>query len=66
MSKPTVADGAWCAKELRRLPVDERNAVLAAAAQVAEPEYRTNPSLTNFDAFGEEDLHGQSTAAPER
>jgi hypothetical protein len=62
--KPTARDGAWTASELRKLTPDERDAVLAEAAASAESEYRNNPVLTNFEAFGEDDLHGQSTAAP--
>jgi hypothetical protein len=29
-----------------------------------ESEYRGKPHLTDFEAFGEDDLHGESTAAP--
>jgi hypothetical protein len=63
--KPASADGTWTARELRKLPPSERDAVLAAAAALAENEYRTNAQLTDFEAFGEDDLHGQSTAASE-
>ena len=48
------------AKELRRLPAAERDAILTAAAAQAEAEYRSNPELTAFDAFGPNDLHGES------
>jgi hypothetical protein len=42
-----------------------RDAVLAAAAERAEGEYRANTQLTDFEAIGEDDLHGTSTAAAE-
>ena len=54
----------WTAEELRKLPVDQRDAILAAAAALAEDLYRNDPQLTDFEAFGEEDLYGESTAAP--
>jgi len=49
------------AAEIRRLPPAERDALLAAAAAAAEQEYLSNPALTAFEAFGEEDLHGESS-----
>jgi len=55
----------WTAAELRKLPAEQRDAILEAAAALAEDIYRNNPELTDFEAFGEEDLHGESTAAPE-
>jgi len=55
----------WTAAELRKLPPDERDAILEAAAAQAEEIYRTNRELTDFEAFGEDDLYGESTAAPE-
>lgn len=57
MTTTTTAFKRWTAAELRRLPAHEREAVLQAAAELAEAEYRTNPELTVFDAFGEDDLH---------
>jgi len=51
------------AKELRRLPEAERDAILAAAAGRAEPEYRTSRELTSFEAFGKEDLRGESASS---
>lgn len=56
----------WTASELRKLPAHERDAVLAAAAASAEEEYRTNPELTAFEAFGKEDLHGDSASTETR
>jgi hypothetical protein len=55
----------WTAAELRKLPADQRDAILAAAAALAEELYRNDPRLTDFEAFGEQDLYGESTAAPE-
>jgi hypothetical protein len=46
----------WTAAELRRLPPEQRDAILEAAAALAEQEYRGNPELTAFEAFGEDDL----------
>ncbi|HEY4234801.1 MAG TPA: hypothetical protein VGM76_15310 [Lacipirellulaceae bacterium] len=62
--KPAARDGAWKAAELRKLLPDQRDAILAEAAASAESEYRNNPLLTDFEAFGEDDLHGQCTATP--
>ena len=55
----------WTADELRKLPADQRDAILAAAAELAEDLYRNDPHLTDFEAFGEDDLYGESTTAPE-
>lgn len=44
----------WSATELRRLPRDQRQAILAAAAEIAEQDYRDDKDLTGFDAFSEE------------
>lgn len=49
----------YTAAELRRLPPEQRDAILASAA-AAEQEYRNDRALNVFDAFGEEDLHGDS------
>lgn len=45
------------AAELLKLPLEERDRILAAAAAAAEEEYRTNRELTDFEAFGESDLY---------
>jgi hypothetical protein len=47
----------WTAAELRKLPPEQRDAILEAAAALAEEEYRNNPELTAFEAFGKDDLH---------
>jgi hypothetical protein len=49
--------------ELRKLPLKERNAILEVQAALAEPIYRQDSRLTDFEAFGEDDLHGESTSA---
>ena len=64
ISKSPACEAGLSPRELRKLPLAERDAVLAAAAALAESEYRTNAALTDFEAFGEDDLHGASTAAP--
>jgi acyl-CoA reductase-like NAD-dependent aldehyde dehydrogenase len=66
--KPTPLPTAkrWTAAELRTLPAHERDAILQAAAEVAEKEYRNNPELTAFEAFGKDDLYGDSSGAASR
>jgi hypothetical protein len=49
----------WTAAELRKLPPAERDAILAEAAALAEAEYRNNPELTVFEAFGKDDLNDE-------
>jgi len=56
----------WTAGELRRLPPDQRDAILEAAAAQAEKEYRTDLDLTAFEAFGKDDLHVDSANAETR
>ena len=45
------------ASELRKLPPDERAAILEAQAALAEEHYRRDRELTDFEAFAEDDLH---------
>lgn len=56
----------WTAAELLKLPLQERDAILAAQAGLAEEEYRTNPALTAFEAFGKDDLYGESSSTETR
>ena len=42
--------------ELRKMTRGERQAILAAAATMAEQDYRDDKELTGFDAFREEEL----------
>lgn len=62
MTDQTMLDSpkCWTASELRKLPAEQRDAILAAAALRAENDYRNDPQLTAFEAFGKEDLHGDS------
>jgi hypothetical protein len=59
----STSERAWKPSELRTLPPSERDDILAKAAALAENDYRSKPQLTDFEAFGEDDLHGDSTAA---
>jgi acyl-CoA reductase-like NAD-dependent aldehyde dehydrogenase len=51
----------WTAAELRKLPQAQRDAILEAAAALAEEDYRNDSQLTAFEAFGKDDLHGDSS-----
>jgi hypothetical protein len=50
--------------ELRRLPHAQRSALLEAAAMLAEHDYRHDPDLSAFEAFGKDDLYGDGSSAP--
>lgn len=45
--------------ELRKMPREQRQAILAAAAQLAEEDYRSDKELTGFDAFSEEEQNDE-------
>ena len=62
----TQSERIWTASELRKLPAAERDAVLSAAAALAEAEYRNDPELTAFETFGEGDLYGFSSSTTTR
>lgn len=47
----------YTALELMKLPREERDRILEAAAAAAEGEYATTPALSEFDAFGKDDLY---------
>jgi hypothetical protein len=51
------------AAELRRMPREARQAILAAAAELAEEDYRSDKELTGFEAFSEEDLNDDESDA---
>jgi hypothetical protein len=51
---------------LRKLPPDQRDAVLEAAAALAEDDCRNDQQLTAFEAFGKDDLYGESASAEAR
>jgi hypothetical protein len=63
--KATVPEKPWTAAMLRKLPREQRDAILEAAAAAAEPRYRLDRALTDFEAFCPGGLHGESAAAPE-
>jgi hypothetical protein len=63
---PSQPAKAPTAADLRRLPADQRDAILAAAADLAEADYRGDAALTAFEAFGPEDLYGDSSDAEPR
>ena len=58
---PASAGDCITPGELRKLPRHERQAILAAAAELAEQDYREDKELTGFDAFSEEELDGDET-----
>ena len=62
----TTTPKRWTVGELRKLPPNERDTILAAAAALAEQEYRTNRELTAFEAFGKDDLHSESSNSETR
>ena len=64
--KGKAAQKTWTAADLRKLPVAERDAIMQAAAALAEEEYRHNPALTGFEAFGKDDLYGDSSSSETR
>jgi len=41
--------------ELRKMPREQRQAILAAAAEMAEQDYLSDKELTGFEAFSEEE-----------
>jgi hypothetical protein len=47
----------WTATELLAMPPAQRDAILEAAAAMAEADYRNDPELTAFEAFGPDDLY---------
>jgi hypothetical protein len=49
--------------ELRRMPREQRQAILAAAAAWAEQDYRSDKELTGFEAFSEEELDDDESDA---
>jgi hypothetical protein len=53
----------WKASELRKLPPEQRDAILEAAAIQAEEDYCNDQELTAFEAFGKDDLYGDSASA---
>ena len=64
-STTTPLQRHWTAAELRRLPAAERDAILLAQAEIAEPIYRNNPELTAFEAFDDVEKVCGGGAIPE-
>jgi hypothetical protein len=56
----------WTAAELRKLPASQRDTILEAAAAAADEVYRNDTELTAFEAFGEEELHGDGPSTETR
>jgi acyl-CoA reductase-like NAD-dependent aldehyde dehydrogenase len=54
------------AAHLRQLPAKERDAILRAAAAEASAHYERDSGLNHFEAFGEDDLHADSSDARPR
>ena len=61
---PSPVAFATTPSELLRLPPEERDIILEAAAILAESIYRDNPDLTDFEAFEVEDRHGEVAETP--
>jgi adenylate kinase len=68
MARPTAKQKKkiWTAAELRKLPPSERSGILQEQAKRAAKYYRHDPELTDFEAFGEEDLYVDSADAEAR
>ena len=50
--------------ELRRMPREQRQAILATAAALAEQDYRSDKDLTGFEAFSEEERDDDESDSP--
>ena len=61
--KTRPRDRTWTAAELRKLPPAQRDAILEAAAALAEEDYRNDAQLTAFEAFGKDDIYGDSSSS---
>lgn len=48
------------ATDLLKLPLEKRQAYLKAMAVEAESDYRQDHSLTDFEAFSEDDLYDET------
>jgi hypothetical protein len=53
---PPVRAAGLTPTALRRMPREQRQALLAAAAALAEQDYHSDKELTGFEAFSEEAL----------
>jgi hypothetical protein len=52
---------SWTIAELLALTPDQRDAILEKQAAIAEHDYRKDPELTAFEAFGPDDLYVDDT-----
>ena len=61
-------DGATTNAEadIKDLDLQADARILAEQAALLEEAYRTNPDLTAFEAFGEDDLYGESADSETR
>ena len=66
LSAVRKVEDSMASTELLKLPRSQRTKILADAAAKAEREYRTNPNLTDFNAFGEDDLYVESSGTKAR
>jgi len=57
---PSPISGRPSPKELRSMSREQRQSILAAAAELAENDYRDDRELTGFDAFSEEEVDDDS------
>jgi len=55
-AKDPVPSASLTPAELRRMLRDQRQAILAAAAEKAEQDYHSDKDLTGLEAFSEEEL----------
>ena len=60
---PELQDRKITARDLLKMPLEERDKVLEQMAILAETLYRNDPELTAFEAFGPDDLYGESSSS---
>jgi hypothetical protein len=61
---PQGAAAGMSPSELRKMPREQRQSILAAAAELAEEDYRSDKELTGFDAFSEEERNDDDSDNP--
>ena len=62
-AKVPHGDHLYTARDLLKMPLEERDRILEEMAIIAEPLYRNDPELTAFEAFGPDDLYGESASS---
>jgi hypothetical protein len=60
-TKP-ICTPTWTVAQLRALPPAQRDAILEAVASEAAALYSSDEELTAFEAFGPDDLYGESSS----